>query len=110
MYLPVTFIFSDEATGRFGSSTATCLQGHCCIYCDSAGTEGVVFTKGLEKGVGLGLARSWSRLGIENLTSRSRLGLVELWEGLGLDLGLVSVSYPKVSFTSMVHAICVAQI
>ena len=33
----------------------------------------------------------------ENLTSKSRRGLVELWKGLGL----VSVSYPKVSFTSL---------
>jgi len=44
---------------------------------------------GLEKQLGLGLARS-RLVSWQNQMSRSRLGLVELQEGLGL--GLVSVS------------------
>jgi len=44
--------------------------------------------EGFEKRLGLGLARSWSRSRGINQTSRSRLGLVELHEGLGLCLVL----------------------
>ena len=61
-----------------------------------------IFTS-IIQGCSLGLDVSVSRRSFQ--TSRSRLGLVETWEGLGLDLvsdwkSNVSVSYHRVSFTS----------
>jgi len=63
-------------------------------------------------------SRSWpSKVSVssrtENLTSQSRLGLVELWKGLSLISDWkpnVSVSYPKVSFTSLFLAYIVSEI
>ena len=58
--------------------------------------------QGLEKRLGLGLARSQSRSRL--VAKIRRLGLVELQEGLGLisdQKPNVSVSLAKVSFTSL---------
>ena len=79
-------------------------------------------TSSLEKQIAAGLKTSWNdtdwqgcSLGLDVSVSRQsrdvvskRLGLVETWEGLGLDLvsdwkSNVSVSYHRVSFTSQ-HA------
>jgi len=58
-----------------------------------AGSPFIVFGtmlkfEGLEKRLGLGLARSWVMVSVssrgKNQTSRTRLSLVELQEGLGL--------------------------
>jgi len=64
-----------------------------------------VCTGGGQQGCSLGFNVLVSRRSFQ--TSRSRFGLMETWEGLGLDLvsdrksclGLVSVSYYRVSFT-----------
>ena len=64
-----------------------------------------VCTGGGQQGCSLDLNVSVSRRSFQ--TSRSHFGFVETWEGLGLDLvsdrksclGLVSVSYYRVSFT-----------
>ena len=62
------------------------MRGRFAVHC--FGT--MLKVEGLEKRLGLDLARSRSRSRGKNQTSRPRLGLVELQEGLSL--GLVSVS------------------